>query len=151
MVSYIIDRLNSHLITPFCLIDVAANRKLLIRILERKGLSCDQAIDGSEAIEIVTEKGINYYDIIFMDSIMPNLCGPDATESLRAMGCSNLIIGVTGNALDTDIAVFEQAGVDLVIPKPVRVDILDKVLDYCRLNHSLQRMTLKQYLVSTGC
>ncbi len=133
-----------------CLIDVAANRKLLIRILERKGLLCDQASDGSEALHMVTEKGIDYYDIIFMDSIMPNLCGPDATESLRAMGCSNLIIGVTGNALDSDIAMFEQAGVDLVIPKPVRVDILDKVLEYCHFDHSLDRMTLKQYIVSCG-
>ncbi len=114
------------------LIDVASNRKLLVRILERKGLQCDQAADGLDAIAAVKENGLDYYDIIFMDSIMPNVCGPDAAQTLRSMGYSHPLIGVTGNALESDIADFEQAGVDLVLPKPVRVELLDKLLEYVR-------------------
>lgn len=43
----------------------------------------------------------------------------------------NLIIGVTGNALDDDVAAFLAAGADLVLAKPLRLHQLDALLSYC--------------------
>ncbi len=114
-------------------LDVLSNRKMLAMLLKRKGLSCDQVADGSEAVSIVQEKGLDYYDIIFMDSVMPIMTGPDASTILRKNGFTNLIIGVTGNAMDMDILEYEAAGADMILTKPVRVDLLDKILSYCRL------------------
>ena len=68
-------------------------------------------MDGSDAINlIVEEKGLDYYDIIFLDNLMPNMNGPQTATQLRKLGYQHLIIGVTGHALDIDILEFEQAG-----------------------------------------
>ena len=43
----------------------------------------------------------------------------------------NLIIGVTGNALDDDVAAFLAAGADMVLAKPLRLHQLDALLSHC--------------------
>jgi CheY-like chemotaxis protein len=68
-----------------------------------------------------------------MDSFMPIMSGPQASAQLRAMGFSKLIIGVTGNVMDEDVKEFEQAGADLILTKPVRMDVLNKVLAFLRI------------------
>jgi DNA-binding response OmpR family regulator len=50
------------------------------------------------------------------------------------MGYRHLIIGVTGNALDVDVRDFEESGADVVLLKPLRLDLLTKILEYCRRN-----------------
>jgi CheY-like chemotaxis protein len=47
------------------------------------------------------------------------------------MGYDKLIIGVTGSALDTDIQEFEAAGADMVFAKPVNMESLNQLLEYC--------------------
>lgn len=42
----------------------------------------------------------------------------------------NLIIGLTGDAMEDDILMFEQAGADAVISKPLKPSTLDKLLEY---------------------
>ncbi len=118
-------------------------------ILKRKGLSCEQAADGSEAVALVKEKGLEYYDLIFMDSIMPILSGPQASEQLRTMGYSRLIIGVTGNAMDIDIREYEDAGADMILTKPVRMDILNKVLEFCRIQGCFSHFNYEGGMLST--
>lgn len=107
---------------------------MLEMILKRKGFVCEQSSDGFEAVELVKSKGINYFDIIFMDSVMPIMCGPDAAKIIRALGYSKLLIGVTGNAMDLDIVDYESAGADLVLTKPMRMDALSKVIEFCGRN-----------------
>jgi len=107
---------------------------MLDMVLRRQGLiCCDQCDDGSVALQHIQTIGLQYYDIIFMDSMMPVMCGPETATVLRTLGYSALIIGVTGNALDVDILSFEQAGVDCVIPKPIQMNLLTKVLQYGQL------------------
>ena len=43
-----------------------------------------------------------------------------ATERIRQLGYSRLIIGISGNALDDDVKRFNRAGADCVIAKPFR-------------------------------
>lgn len=114
-------------------LDVLSNRKMLEMILKRKGYNCEQCSDGVEAVAMVEEKGLDYFDIIFMDSLMPVMCGPEAATKLRAIGYSKLLIGVTGNAMDIDIIAYEQAGADLILTKPMRMESLNKVLEFCSL------------------
>ncbi len=68
---------------------------------------------------------------------MCNICGPEASQALRALGYRHLIIGVTGNAMDFDITSFEDAGADMVITKPVHINQMNKVLEYCKLHGSV--------------
>ena len=42
-------------------------------LMQRKGYVSDQCDDGSTALKRIEEVGLNHYDIIFMDSMMPNI------------------------------------------------------------------------------
>ena len=54
--------------------------------------------------------------------------GVEATRVIRSEGFANLVIGVTGNALDDDVQAFLAAGADLVIAKPMRSAHLEALL-----------------------
>ena len=57
--------------------------------------------------------------------------GYEATRALRARGYPGLILGVTGNALEADKRAFITAGVNQVVPKPVKPeDIVSLVLQW---------------------
>eukprot|EP01039_Chlorochromonas_danica_P009966 gene9966-11016_t len=111
--------------------DVLSNRKMLEMILRKRGFKCDQCADGIEAVQLFQEKGCDYYDLVFMDSVMPIMCGPEAAQKIRALGYSKLLIGVTGNAMDVDVIDYETSGADLILTKPMRMEALQKLLDYC--------------------
>jgi CheY-like chemotaxis protein len=74
---------------------------------------------GNELMSIPTR---STYDVILMDFIMPNMDGPTATRELRRLGYEGLIVGVTGNALPTDIDHFLAHGASKVLLKPLRMD-----------------------------
>ena len=65
-----------------------------------------------------------------MDFEMPVMNGPTATRQLRDLGCKAYIIGVTGNVLAEDVAIFKGAGADHVLPKPVNT----KAIESCWAN-----------------
>ena len=67
-------------------------------------------------------------DVIFMDQIMPVMCGSEATKILRGKGYKGLIVGVTGNALEEDISLILSSGADIVLKKPLRISDLENVI-----------------------
>ncbi len=46
------------------------------------------------------------------------------------MGFPNLIIGITGNAMDDELTDFLDGGADLVISKPMRSNMLEMLLTF---------------------
>jgi CheY-like chemotaxis protein len=48
--------------------------------------------------------------------------------AIRSLGFVNVIVGLTGNALDDDVAEFIASGVDGVFTKPFRDDQLKGLL-----------------------
>ena len=44
---------------------------MLEMILRRKGFHCEQCADGTEVLGIIDQKGLEAFDVIFMDSLMP--------------------------------------------------------------------------------
>jgi CheY-like chemotaxis protein len=125
--------------------DAVTNRKLLSRLLERRGHSCDQAKDGQEAVQKVMEslKNGNPYATILMDYEMPVMDGPTASKEIRALGCDSIIVGVTGNALPEDIAYFKSCGANAILLKPFEMEALDEILvesaKPCSLEHLQKR------------
>lgn len=47
------------------------------------------------------------YDAILMDFVMPRMDGPSAAKAIRHLGYAGPIIGVTGNALQSDVDWFK--------------------------------------------
>jgi CheY-like chemotaxis protein len=90
------------------------------------------AVDGREAVEAVRqciERQEQPYDVIFMDSLMPNMNGIDATRIIiKELKFPNPVIAVTGNMLPEDVRDFESAGVLTVLGKPLELDKLSDIL-----------------------
>lgn len=47
---------------------------------------------------------------------------------LRERGFQNLVVGVTGNVMEDDIAQFLAAGADMVLPKPLKTSTVEMLL-----------------------
>ena len=113
--------------------DVATNRKLLCRLLERSGHQCSMAENGEVAVKMVQENmttsGGNegLYDCILMDYEMPVLNGPNACKQIRDLGFDVFIVGVTGNTLNDDVQYFKAKGANAVLPKPVNLKVLENL------------------------
>jgi CheY-like chemotaxis protein len=50
--------------------------------------------------------------------MMPRMKGTEATRRIRSLGFLGIMVAVTGNVLDDDVADFLSHGVDKVLPKP---------------------------------
>ncbi len=87
------------------------------------GITCDTVNSGREAIEQILKKD---YDLVFMDHMMPEMDGVEATQKIRAFGgkYEDLpIIALTANAVAGAQEMFLTSGMSDFLPKPI-----DKVL-----------------------
>jgi len=119
--------------------DSDTNRKFLTRILTNHGHICDQARNGSIAVEMV-QKGMNdemasgdmdhslAYDAVLLDYEMPVMNGPTAAKTMRDLGSDTFIVGITGNLLPEDIEHFRNQGANEVLPKPFNISDLEEIL-----------------------
>jgi signal transduction histidine kinase/CheY-like chemotaxis protein/HPt (histidine-containing phosphotransfer) domain-containing protein len=102
--------------------DNDVNRKIVIRMLQSRNMTCDVAVNGSEALKAVAE---NNYDIVFMDCQMPVMDGYESTAKIRLIEGKRkhtTIIAMTANAMDGDYEKCIKAGMDAYISKPIDFD-----------------------------
>lgn len=114
--------------------DDELNRKVALRILEKKGFSVTVVSTGVEAIETVRELK---FDLILMDINMPELDGVSATAEIRKidkmMDRRTPVIALTAYALKGDEEKFIQSGLDDYVSKPIILEtFLDKVNKWLR-------------------
>ena len=100
--------------------DYEINVQVLNLILARFGLTPDIATNGKEAIDKYHE---NPYQIIFMDIMMPEMDGYEATKTIRLFEKKNnldasLIIAVSANYKDYDHDKYRELGFNEVMDKP---------------------------------
>lgn len=102
--------------------DNELNMEIAAMILEELGLIVETAKDGQEAVAKFSENPPSYYHIIFMDIMMPNKNGMDATKEIRAMNrldAMNIpIVAMTANAFAEDIHNTLENGMNYHISKP---------------------------------
>ena len=101
--------------------DKEINRKLLQKLLQRMEIEADCAVDGREALRMLTAAR---YDCVLMDIQMPEMDGIEAARRIRAgLGGATppdvAIIAVTGYAMKGDKERFLAAGMDEYAPKPI--------------------------------
>lgn len=100
-------------------------------MLEHLGYAVETAACGQEAIEKVRAASMPFLAIL-MDIQMPDMDGFAATKHIRALeqakGYRNTIIAVTAQALAGDRERCLAQGMDEYISKPIRPDILARIL-----------------------
>jgi len=109
--------------------DNETNRKIVISMLKSHDMTCDVALNGSEALKAVSEKD---YDIVFMDCQMPVMDGYESTSKIRLLEGDKkhtTIIAVTANAMQGDSLKCIEAGMDDYISKPINFDIMFSMID----------------------
>jgi len=88
-------------------------------------ITVESALSGSQAIELLK---INQYDLIFMDHMMPEMDGIEATALIRQMGIQTPIVALTANAIIGVKETFLAAGMNDLLTKPIKKDALSQVL-----------------------
>jgi CheY-like chemotaxis protein len=108
--------------------DNPVNQMLARRMLEKLGYTPDLAADGRMAVE-ATRAG--HYDLVFMDVLMPEMDGLEATRRIvsgRERWDRPVVIAMTAHAMDGDREKCMEAGMDDYISKPMRMDDLRRVI-----------------------
>ncbi|MFK7928211.1 MAG: ATP-binding protein [Myxococcota bacterium] len=111
--------------------DNAVNRLIVRKMLQRMGHEVIEVSDGAQAVERVTQGGI---DVVLMACQMPVMDGYDATRAIRAAepaGTRLPVIALTANAFEGDRQECIDAGMDDFIGKPLRFERLVDVLGRC--------------------
>jgi signal transduction histidine kinase/CheY-like chemotaxis protein len=123
--------------------DVEINLFVAEGLLTPYKVSVETALSGFEAIEKV-ESG-SYYDIIFMDHMMPKMDGLETTRKLRDSGYTGTIVALTANALVGHEDLFLENGFDGFISKPIDVRLLNASLNtHIRDRHPQEAKKYKQ-------
>jgi CheY-like chemotaxis protein len=106
--------------------DNLVNQKLVLRLLEKVGLSADVVANGSQAVAAI---GKTAYDLILMDCQMPEMDGFEATAEIRRLeGATRhtTICALTAHAMAGDRERCLDAGMDDYISKPLTIGVLHK-------------------------
>lgn len=94
--------------------DEADIRKILRLLLQKKGYSVCEAVNGSDAVERAREGDV---DLIIMDIMMPKMSGIEATKAIREF--SHLpILFLTAKSLESDKESAYLGGGDDYLVKP---------------------------------
>ena len=106
--------------------DIDINLEVAMTMMEFFSLNAEGCKSGQEAIDKVQQG--NVYNIIFMDHMMPDMDGVEATRILRNMGYNQPIIALTANALKGQAEMFMENGFSGFISKPIDIKILHDYL-----------------------
>ena len=107
--------------------DVETNIYVAKGLMTPYELKIDSAESGPVAIEKI--KRGNVYDIIFMDHMMPQMDGIEATKIIRELGYKEPIVALTANAVAGQSEIFLGNGFDDFISKPIDIRQLNVVLN----------------------
>lgn len=108
--------------------DNEVNLSVAVGLLEPIEMQVDTAESGIKAVQMCGEK---LYDIIFMDHMMPEMDGVEATQEIRKVYPeyqSIPIVALTANALAGNKAEFKDAGMNDFVAKPIELDTILTVL-----------------------
>jgi signal transduction histidine kinase/HPt (histidine-containing phosphotransfer) domain-containing protein len=107
--------------------DNAINQKVAMRLVQQIGYQPDVTANGREALEALNQKP---YDLIFMDVMMPEMDGYEATRLIREgqkVGAHPnyqsriVIVAMTAQAMQGDREKCIAAGMDDYLSKPIRL------------------------------
>lgn len=109
--------------------DNMINRKVAAGMLKIYHVQLFEADSGQAAIDMVKE---HYFDIIFMDHMMPKMDGIEATKIMRTEcgehGTKPAIIALTANAMEGARDMFLANGFDDFLAKPIDREPMHRML-----------------------
>ncbi|MBS1494031.1 MAG: tetratricopeptide repeat protein [Bacteroidetes bacterium] len=105
--------------------DNNVNQLVMKKMLKNSGLQVDIADNGRIGMEKVLQ---NQYDLVFMDLLMPEMDGYEATKEIRRFNKTIPIIALTADVMKGVEAKTKEAGMNNYLTKPVNKDELLRIL-----------------------
>jgi len=116
--------------------DNTINQKVAVRLLQQMGYRSDLAVNGVEALAALDRQS---YDLIFMDVMMPEMDGLEATRIIRERQSQRskfpnyksptIIVAMTASAMQGDREKCLAAGMDDYLSKPVRPEDIRTIVE----------------------
>jgi CheY-like chemotaxis protein/HPt (histidine-containing phosphotransfer) domain-containing protein/anti-sigma regulatory factor (Ser/Thr protein kinase) len=111
--------------------DILSNLRVAKELVAQYKANIDTCKSGVDAVELVKK---NRYDIVFMDHMMPEMDGIQATAAIRRLSGEDEyfrslpIVALTANAISGQRDMFLQNGMDDFLAKPIEMQNLDQIL-----------------------
>jgi len=106
--------------------DIDTNLKVAKGLMQPYKIQVDLCSSGIEAIERVKE---NDYDLVFMDHMMPEMDGIEATKLIRKTHANLPIVALTANAVSGTKEMFLSNGFSDFLSKPIDIIKLNSILE----------------------
>ncbi|MDH5645536.1 MAG: PAS domain S-box protein [Candidatus Heimdallarchaeota archaeon] len=103
------------------------NMELVVELLREADVVTSSACNGEEAVKLLSEQS---FDAVLMDIHMPVMDGLEATRIIRNTPelSSMPVIALTADSMDSEKEKILSAGVNDVIVKPIKVNLLLEIL-----------------------
>nr|MBP3597910.1 response regulator [Eubacterium sp.] len=108
--------------------DNAMNLSVVEGLLRPTHIQLDTASSGPECLSMIET---TYYDLIFMDHMMPDMDGIETLEHIRAMACpckNTPVIVLTANAIVGSREQYIEHGFDDYLSKPITGSALESMI-----------------------
>ena len=109
--------------------DNKVNLKVAEGLLRPYKMHIETADSGRQAISMIKDRP---YDLVFMDHMMPQMDGVEATRYIRAMEGGRFqtmpIVALSANAVRGARELFLESGMNDFVPKPIEMRIIDRTL-----------------------
>lgn len=113
--------------------DNSVNRMVVAELLADTKIQTEDASNGQEALQKFQMSEPGYYNLIFMDMMMPIMDGITTTINIRELNRSDaksvIIIAMTANVFKDDIEKTVAAGMNGHIGKPFNIDDVIILID----------------------
>jgi signal transduction histidine kinase/FixJ family two-component response regulator len=110
--------------------DLVTNLQVVKGLLSPYRVRTDTCMNGAEAVELVQKQE---YDMIFMDHMMPEMDGLEATKRIRELGEERFgklpIIALTANAMSHMREMFLANGFNDFLAKPLEISKLNAIME----------------------
>ncbi|MDR1713218.1 MAG: transporter substrate-binding domain-containing protein [Coriobacteriales bacterium] len=124
--------------------DVTTNLDVARGLIKPYGMQVDTVTSGKACIELIT-KGEPVYNAIFMDHMMPEMDGIEATHIIKNDIDSDYarnipVIALTANALVGNEDMFKNNGFQDFLSKPIDILRLDEIIDRWVRDREMEKM-----------
>lgn len=93
-------------------------RKIIAYDLSKAGFEVSEAQDGKQGLDLALKNGNDYFDLILIDWMLPEICGIDLIKKFRAAKVEGILFMLTAKDGEEDIVESFEAGADDYMSKP---------------------------------
>lgn len=105
--------------------DNVINQKVVKVLFKNLGYEIDIVSNGEEAVNSIGNKE---YDILFIDIMMPEMDGLEATREIRKKGYKNPVVALTADLGEKTKKNAYKAGINDFIGKPLKSDEIKRIM-----------------------